>query len=182
MFGKRKPDDDQSPEPLRFPAGNAPDEPIHEERKLATYETLGQTLVVTVIAEVLSGTDARTLIRDISSRSAYAGEVPDKPPAMSGSESPSLPRHFVLDLQNVEYMDSACLGAMVELLTAMQGRGGHIALANAGRNVEYLFRLTQLDRLFPICRDVMQAMDAVERGPSEPLLGAKQKKRNKKSA
>jgi len=180
MFGKRKPQDGQTPEPLKFPEGHAYEEPAGDERKLATYETLGPTLVVTVIAEVLSGADARTLIRDISSRSAYAGDVPDKPPSIGG-EAPALPRHFVLDLQNVEYMDSACLGAMVELLTTMQSRGGHIALANAGRNVEYLFRLTQLDRLFPICRDVMQALEAVERGPAEPLLG-KNKKRKKKSA
>ena len=66
-------------------------------------------------------------------------------------------------------MDSACLGALVELLTNMQSRGGRIALVNAGRNVEYLFRLTQLDRLFPICRDVMMAIEAVERGAPVPM-------------
>ena len=145
-------------------------------KKLAAYEALGQTLVVTVIAETLSGPDARTLISDIASRSAYAGERSDRPPSADGMPG-GRPRHFVLDLQNVEYMDSACLGAMVELLQAMQSRGGRIGLVNAGRNVEYLFRLTQLDRLFPICRDVMTAIEAVERGGSAGPGGGKKPKR-----
>ena len=75
-------------------------------------------------------------------------------------------RHFVFDLQNVTYMDSACIGVMVELLTRIQTAGGRIALVNAGQSVSYLFKLTRLDRLFPICRDVMQAIAAVERALS----------------
>lgn len=189
MFGKRK--QSETPKQPAPGAEGAPGNPFSDNnkpepasdggRKCAAYETLGQTLVVTVISEVLSGSDARTLVRDISSRSAYAADIGDKPPTME-PDGPQKPRHFVLDLQNVEYMDSACLGTLVELLTAMQSRGGRIALVNAGRNVEYLFRLTQLDRLFPICRDTMTAIEAVERGPSEPLLGAAHKKRKKKSA
>jgi len=34
---------------------------------------------------------------------------------------------------------------------------------NAAANVEYLFKLTRLDRVFPICRDVMKAIEVVER-------------------
>jgi anti-sigma B factor antagonist len=69
----------------------------------------------------------------------------------------------VFDLQNVKHMDSSCVGAMVEMLTRLQRSGGAIALVNAAQSVEYLFRLTRLDRLFPICRDVMTAIQAVER-------------------
>jgi len=145
---------------------------------LAKFESLGQVLVVTVLPQTLSGPEAQDLMGDMVGRSAYGPTAPGQPIGAGSTK----PRHFVLDLQNVEYMDSACLGAMVELLTNMQSRGGHIALANAGRNVEYLFRLTQLDRVFPICRDVMQAIEAAERGPSDPILGAKAKKRKKKSA
>ncbi|MEC9374491.1 MAG: STAS domain-containing protein, partial [Planctomycetota bacterium] len=62
--------------------------------------------------------------------------------------------------------DSSCIGAMVEMLTRLQEAGGRIALVNASQSVAYLFRLTKLDRLFPICRDVMTAIAAVER-PNE---------------
>jgi|GEM_PF-1098507 len=159
------------------PAANAPT--VAAGRKLANFETLGQTLVVTVIADVISGGDARELVDEIASRSAYAADRPNTRPSMDGDLTGhgAAPRHFVLDLQNVEYMDSACLGALVELLTSMQSRGGRIALVNAGRNVEYLFRLTQLDRLFPICREVMTAIEAVERGQGGLPAGKGKKKR-----
>lgn len=151
--------------------------PAASSKQVAKYEQLGQVLVVTVINDTLSGREARELMTEVSSRSAYAGRRADAPG--DGIDPGSLPRHFVLDLQNVDYMDSGCLGAMVELLQSMQSRSGRIALVNAGRNVEYLFRLTQLDRLFPICRDVMSAIDAVERGGGADT-GGKQKKPKKR--
>ena len=45
----------------------------------------------------------------------------------------------------------------------MAKTAGKIALANTANSVQYLFRMTQLDRLFPICADVMAAITAVER-------------------
>lgn len=180
MFGKLRPKpQDQATPSAESPAKPAPPASATPTRKLANYETLGQTLVVTVVADILSGGDARELIDEIASRSAYAADRPDARPSLDGDVGghASAPRHFVLDLQNVEYMDSACLGAMVELLTSMQSRGGRIALVNAGRNVEYLFRLTQLDRVFPICREVMTAIEAVERGQGGLPSHGKKKKR-----
>ena len=55
------------------------------------------------------------------------------------------------------------MAPLVELLTTLKEAGGRIALVNASANVEYLFKLTRLDRVFPICRDVMKAIEAVER-------------------
>lgn len=115
---------------------------------LATYDRLGQTLVATLTARTLSGTEA----------SACVAELLDNLRGPSGTCT-----HVVLDLQNVEYMDSACIGVLVELLTRLQQVGGQIAMVNADPNVEYLFKLTRLDRLFPICRDVMKAIEVVER-------------------
>ena len=70
---------------------------------------------------------------------------------------------FVLDVQNVQFMDSACLGCLVAALNAQTQRGGLIALVNADRSVQYLFRLTRLDRVFPICTDVLSALSTIER-------------------
>lgn len=118
-------------------------------RSLATYDRLGRTLVTTLTAEALSGQDAIDLVEELMLK------IPD------ATMGPA--RHVVFDLQNVEHMDSTCIGVFVELLTRLQEAGGRIALVNAAHNVEYLFRLTRLDRLFPICRDVMKAIEAVER-------------------
>jgi anti-sigma B factor antagonist len=75
-------------------------------------------------------------------------------------------RHFVLDIQNLEYMDSVCLGCLVKALNHATADGGRIALANAEAGIQSLFRMTSLDRLFPICHDVPSALANVERGAS----------------
>ena len=64
-------------------------------------------------------------------------------------------------------MDSACLGCLVEALNRMAKSGGKIALANTAGSVQSLFRMTQLDRVFPICADVMAALTAVEKRPGD---------------
>ncbi|MCI0365265.1 MAG: STAS domain-containing protein [Phycisphaerales bacterium] len=76
-------------------------------------------------------------------------------------------RHYVLDIQNVQIMDSACLGCLVQALNTLSSNGGKIALANTVNSVQYLFKMTQLDRVFPICTDVMSAIAALERIPSQ---------------
>lgn len=136
--------------------------------RLSTYDHFGQTLIVTLTVNTLSGPDAIELVQEITGKLKAEAQVAPAPGRRS--DAPKAPdplqtpvRHIVLDLQNVQYMDSGCIGVLVELMTRLQNAGGRIALVNADPNVEYLFKLTRLDRLFPICRDVMRAIDAVER-------------------
>lgn len=119
---------------------------VTADANLATLELLGKTAIATVTVSELTGSAANRLVNDLLAEFVEARV-----------------HHFVFDLQNVTYMDSACIGSLVELLTKIQTAGGRIALVNAGQSVSYLFKLTKLDRLFPICRDVMQAIAAVER-------------------
>ncbi len=71
--------------------------------------------------------------------------------------------HFVLDIQNIQYMDSMCLGCLVESLNSMASHGGRIALVNTTHSVQSMFRMTRLDRVFFICRDVLHAIVEMER-------------------
>lgn len=136
--------------------------PGHDARplQLANYDRLGQTLVATPTVSTLTGPDAGELAAELCEQ-IYAKSQAAMP---EGESAPAGVRHVVLDLQNVQYMDSMCVGVLVELLTTLKEAGGRIALVNASANVEYLFKLTRLDRVFPICRDVMKAIEAVERG------------------
>jgi anti-sigma B factor antagonist len=143
MFGKSR-----TAPPVK-PASPAP---AGAERVLTTFDQLGQTLVATLTVGTLSGQDSTELATQLTDRIAASGDA-EHPPV----------RHVVLDLQNVQYMDSMCIGVLVELLTKMREAGGRIALVNTAHNVEYLFKLTRLDRVFPICRDVMKAIEVVER-------------------
>ncbi|MHC4976347.1 MAG: STAS domain-containing protein [Planctomycetota bacterium] len=72
-------------------------------------------------------------------------------------------RLFVLDLQNVTYLDSAGLGVLIRLLKALDEIEGRIALASVNPYVSSLFRITRMDRAFPICKDAVSAMDALNR-------------------
>ena len=122
---------------------------VHGTGELASFDRFGQTIIATLKETTLSGNEAAALVVSLTDKLTAPGQVPA--------------RHVVLDLQNVDYMDSACIGVLVELLTRLQKAGGRVALVNAAANVECLFKLTRLDRLFPICRDVMRAIEAVER-------------------
>ncbi len=123
-------------------------------RELATYDRLGQTLVATITVQSLSGPDATELAAEIGARMF----ILNKDPA-----GETLVRHVVMDFQGVQYIDSMCIGVMVELLGKLKESGGRIALVNTEHNLECLFKLTRLDRVFPMCRDVMKAIEAVER-------------------
>jgi anti-anti-sigma factor len=114
---------------------------------IATIDRIGPTAVATVTVPSLATNEGVGLL------TALFDEV-----SHSGAQS------LVLDLQNLEYMDSVCLGCLVQALNhAVQG-GGRIALVNTDSNVEQLFRVTQLNRLFPVCHDVPTALTAIERG------------------
>jgi anti-anti-sigma factor len=117
---------------------------------IATVERVGSAAVATFTATELTQTDGVERLADLLHDLAQTGA-----------------NHFVLDIQNVQVMDSACLGCLVEALNRMARTGGRIALANPNTSVQYLFRMTQLDRVFPICADVLSALAAVEAGAAE---------------
>jgi anti-sigma B factor antagonist len=53
-------------------------------------------------------------------------------------------RLVVLDLGNVSYMDSTCLGELVEVQRILERRGGYLVLVNVPPRVQYLLRLSRL--------------------------------------
>lgn len=73
-------------------------------------------------------------------------------------------KSFVLDIQNLEYMDSLCLGCLIRALNHASANGGRIALVHCEGRMLDIFRATRLDRKFPLCHDVMSALAAVEKG------------------
>lgn len=72
-------------------------------------------------------------------------------------------RHFVLDVQNLEYMDSLCLGCLVKTLNQAAQQGGQVALVNCEGALRGLFQRTALDRRFTICNDVPSALAKLEK-------------------
>lgn len=62
--------------------------------------------------------------------------------------------HFVIDLNGVEFMASACLGVLVGFMQDIEHGKGRIALACCQPNVAFLFKVTKLDTVFPLFDDV----------------------------
>lgn len=144
------------PQPERRSAAGVPASPVPEHRmmsepqvrpELASFDLIDDALVTTVSIDRLWGTDAADLVETVLHELESRGE---------GS-------HVIIDLQNVEAMDSSSLGMMVFLNNRLNMLGGRVAVVNASCGLEDMFRLTQLDRMLPICRDVMKAVAIVSR-------------------
>lgn len=66
-------------------------------------------------------------------------------------------RCFVLDLSEITFIDSAGLGAMLALLKRV-GKGGEILVVGASEAVAGMFKLTRMDRVFPMFGTVERAI------------------------
>ena len=66
--------------------------------------------------------------------------------------------NFAFDLAAIEYLDSACIGALVELLREVEPMRGRVALVGCRANVQFLFKSTKLDAVFGLFDDMDEAM------------------------
>ena len=73
-------------------------------------------------------------------------------------------RTIVLDLSSVNFLDSTGLGAIVSSLKRLDG-DGIMVICNVGEMVMDVFRLTRMDRVFPIVQSVDAAL-VVARDPA----------------
>lgn len=69
-------------------------------------------------------------------------------------------RNFIFDLAEVEFLASACIGALVQLLQDIEHQRGQIALAGCQDNVAFLFKVTRLDTVFPMYDEVDEAAES----------------------
>lgn len=66
-------------------------------------------------------------------------------------------RHIVLDMSLVSFLDSTGLGAIVSSLKRLDGNGTMV-ICGAGEMVLDVFRLTRMDRVFPIVPSLEEAL------------------------
>ena len=68
-------------------------------------------------------------------------------------------RRLILDLAEVEYMDSSGVQLMVQCSSAVQKAGGQMKLAGANARVARLFQITRLDSILPLYPSVARASE-----------------------
>lgn len=70
-------------------------------------------------------------------------------------------RHFLLDCEHLEFVDSAGLECWLRLKEEFAGRGGQMRLVRPDDNVGTILRLTRLDRLFECHPTIESAVRSV---------------------
>jgi anti-sigma B factor antagonist len=64
----------------------------------------------------------------------------------------------ILDLQNIEFIDSSGLGSLLSCLRAMNAKNGDLRLCGMCKPVQAMFELVRMHRLFAIYNTEEEAM------------------------
>jgi anti-anti-sigma factor len=60
------------------------------------------------------------------------------------------PKYLLVDLQEITFMDSSGLGALVSALKAFRNNNGEMVISGANDQVQMLFELTSMTKIFKI--------------------------------
>ncbi|MBN2445631.1 MAG: STAS domain-containing protein [Phycisphaerae bacterium] len=74
----------------------------------------------------------------------------------------------VMDMQRVEYVNSAGLGALFQIVQRLRGRGGNLAFTGLATPVKRLFHAVGLDRVTTIAENVDSAVERLHIKPTTP--------------
>lgn len=69
---------------------------------------------------------------------------------------------ILLDLQDVKFMDSSGLGAIVAALKTVRTAGGRLYLCSLNQQVKMLFELTSVDQVFELFPNRAAFVEAIE--------------------
>ena len=61
-----------------------------------------------------------------------------------------LDKDIVFDLEELDYIDSTALGAIITVFKEVKDKGRKLSVINAKKNIKKLFYITELDSLFEI--------------------------------
>ena len=121
---------------------SAPDDISYMLAQNYTIEQDGKVVVATMNSSQFGLTETQDICEDLRDHMRNDGA-----------------QFFVLDLASIEFIDSACVGGLVEFLQDLEHVRGRIVLANCQPNVEFLFKVTRLDNVFRIFDDVQDAIE-----------------------
>jgi len=71
-------------------------------------------------------------------------------------------KRVLLNLQGVEYVDSAGLGELVRTHTTLQREGGQLKMVNVNQRVQELLKATSLHKVFDVQKDEASAVQSFE--------------------
>jgi anti-sigma B factor antagonist len=106
-------------------------------------EQAGQLVTAHLRAVDVAHTDMQELVQECAEKIRYNNA-----------------QNFIFDLEQVEFLASACIGSLVEFLQEVEHCRGQIALVNCQDNVSFLFKVTRLDHVFGLYDDIDEAANS----------------------
>lgn len=73
--------------------------------------------------------------------------------------------HFLLDLQDLDYVSSAGLGVLMGILRQVRAQQGDLKIVNMSEKIERVFNLLGFSRLMRVYPDEQEALDDFARAP-----------------
>ena len=70
-------------------------------------------------------------------------------------------KEYVINLENVEYLDSSGIGALLSVHSELKKRGMALVIANVKGSVKRVIELTKLNGYLPIAADVNEAVSRI---------------------
>lgn len=64
---------------------------------------------------------------------------------------------LVLDATNLTFIDSTGLGAIISIMRQVREKDGDIKIYGLNREVEQIFEITRLNKLFDVCKNETEA-------------------------
>jgi len=110
----------------------------------ATQRDAGQSTVVDLSGKITLGEGSALL------RKTVRGLLDDKR------------THIVLNLADVDYIDSSGIGELVSAYTTVKGRGGELKLLHLTKKVHDLLQLTKLYTVFDVYTEESAALNSFQ--------------------
>ncbi len=73
------------------------------------------------------------------------------------------PCSLVINLKEVDFIDSACLGALIAVARRLRERKGDLKLSEMSSEVRSIFQITRLEKVFEIFDDTDSAVSAYKK-------------------
>ena len=75
----------------------------------------------------------------------------------------TLPNYILIDFQDVTFMDSSGLGALVLALKSVRSAGSQFVVCSINEQIRILFELTSMDRVFDIFSNRDAFQDSIDK-------------------
>jgi anti-sigma B factor antagonist len=69
----------------------------------------------------------------------------------------------IIDISNINYMNSSGLSMLIRILTKMRNRGGDLVLVNPSESVNKLLVITKLNAIFGITKSMEEAEEILRK-------------------